>query len=81
MNQLLADLFVYLSYYLDSDNMKTQTTVIFEEIYSRLQDKSLTNIDRLEVLYKNFLKYAQNDDQILKLKDWIMGNDTTLEGR
>lgn len=61
--------------------MKTQTTVIFEEIYSRLQDKSLTNIDRLEVLYKNFLKYAQNDDQILKLKDWIMGNDTTLEGR
>ena len=28
-----------------------------------------------------FVKFAQSDQQILKLKDWVMGNDPTLATR
>jgi len=61
--------------------MVAETTVIFDAIYEKLQDETIVDVDKLEVLYKNLLKYAQTDAQILKLKDWIMGDDPTLAGR
>ena len=46
-----------------------------------MQDMGITDTDRLQVLYKNFVKYAVSDSQVLKLKDWILGADATIVTR
>jgi uncharacterized ubiquitin-like protein YukD len=81
LNQLLTQLFNFLNNYLPEQVKITQTTVIFETIYAKLQDKAISDADRLKVLYGNYVRYAQTDQQILKLKDWILGEDPNLADR
>jgi aminopeptidase N len=81
VNQLLTGLLAFISGYLSADEGAAQSTIIFEAIYQRLKDETLTDTDRLQVLYKNYVKYALTDQQVLKLKDWILGDDPALAGR
>ena len=77
----MTDLYVYISNYSTGDTKNNQFDSIFQAIYRKMQESSVTHNDRLQVLFKNFVKFAQTDTQILKLKDWIMGDDPSLEGR
>lgn len=46
-----------------------------------MQDLSITNEDRLTALQKFYIKFAHTSAQVLKLKDYLFGDDPTLRTR
>jgi len=44
----------------------------------RLQDPKLDDFDRIKVLSQHYINYADTDAQVLKLKDWLYGDDANL---
>lgn len=61
--------------------MQEQCELVFEAIYKELTKETLTNYDRVTVLTKHWVNFAQNDYQILRLKDFLMKEDPSLAGR
>lgn len=51
---------------------------IFDELYAQLQDPNLTSFDRIKTLSKYYISYAESDSQVLRLNDWLHGDDPNL---
>jgi len=57
--------------------MLEYTGIIFERLYKELQG-SIDN-NRVKVLSKHYVNYAVTDAQVLKLVDWLKGEDFSLD--
>ena len=67
VNQMLNELYSHLTNYVSSEDMLKLTTIIFDALYLELQ-VSTSGQDRLQILKKHYVNYAQTDSQIVKLK-------------
>ena len=71
----------FLNNYTTLDEKHTHSNVIFSLCYKQLQDMSITSPDRITLLEKFYIRFAQTDVQIVRLKDWLMDEDATLTNR
>lgn len=81
VNQLLAELLTFLKDYTSDDEMSVQSGLVFDAIYEQLKGDTVISYDLMAVLEKHFISYAQNDYQILRLKDFLMKEDPSLATR
>jgi hypothetical protein len=81
MGQILTQFYGFLVNYTTEEEREVQSTVLFDAIYKKLQDLSITNEDRLTAYQKFFIKFAHTNDQVVELKDYLLGDDPTLKTR
>ena len=67
--------------YLPADEVGYQSDILFTTIYNKLQDMSIVDYDRITILQKFYIKFAQTDSHILQLKKWLMKEDPTISAR
>ena len=67
--------------YLPADEVGYQSDILFATIYNKLQDMSIVDYDRITILQKFYIKFAQTDSHILQLKKWLMKEDPTISAR
>ena len=80
-NQLLEELNGFMNHYLTNDQIGYQADILFAKIYNELQDMSIQDYDRITILQKFYIKFAQTDAHILQLKKWLMKEDPTISAR
>jgi len=80
MSQILTQFYGFLANYTTEDDREAQSTVLFDAIYKKLQDLSITG-DRLTAYQKFFIKFAHSNDQVVKLKDYLFGDDPLIGSR
>ena len=78
---MLQELSGFMDHYLSSDEIGYQSDILFAKIYNKLQDMSITDYDRITILQKFYIKFAQTDSHILQLKKWLMKEDATISAR
>lgn len=81
VSQILTELLGFLNNFVSTDDKAVHTETIYQALYKKLQDSGITDPDRVTVLEKFLIRYSHLDSQIVRLKDWLLGDDVTLASR
>lgn len=77
VSRLLSELLTFLKNYAPAEQTASLTSTVFQAIYDSLPSTS-EDSDRMTALSVQLVAYAQSDEEILILKDFLLGNDPKL---
>lgn len=79
LEKMLLNALSAIKNYLPSGERDAPITILCDKILSNLRNE--TGVERQLILQKYYVEYSTNEDQVLRLVDWLREKDTSLKDK